>query len=198
MLELLRYWYRIIKKTIENSKNLSCFLRNNKGVSIGKNFFINHPHCVHVKEHFFAGENTKLICCLSAGKKPEILIGHDFHATRNFTIQCANKVDIGNNVLVASDVFVIDYNHGMDPTTKSYLDNSLDISSGIVVKDGVWIGNNVVILGGVTIGEKAIVAAGSVVTKNVPDYAIVAGNPAKVIKRFDVERKQWERNDSKK
>ena len=52
----------------------------------------------------------------------------------------------------------------------------------IIIKDKVWIGFNSIIMKGVTIGEGAVVAAGSVVTKNVPDYAIVGGNPAKVIK----------------
>lgn len=63
------------------------------------------------------------------------------------------------------------------------------ISKGdIIVKDDVWIGLNSIILSGVTIGQGAIVAAGSVVTKDVPDYAIVGGNPAKVIKyRFEPE-----------
>ena len=56
----------------------------------------------------------------------------------------------------------------------------------IIVKDDVWIGTNAIICSGVTIGQGAIVAAGAVVTKNVEPYAIVGGNPAKVIKyRFD-------------
>ena len=110
-----------------------------------------------------------------------------------FTVQCANKVTIGNDVLVSSDVFMIDYNHGLNPLTPSYLDNSLEVSKGIVVEDGVWIGNNVIILGGVTIGKKAVIAAGAVVTKDVPEYTIAAGNPANVIKKYNFENKQWER-----
>ena len=58
----------------------------------------------------------------------------------------------------------------------------------IIINDGVWIGMNSIILPGVTIGKKAVVAAGSVVTKNVPDYCIVAGNPAKIIRELKEEK----------
>ena len=57
----------------------------------------------------------------------------------------------------------------------------------VVIGDNVWLGNRVTIVGDVTIGEGVIVAAGSVVCKDVPDYAIVGGNPAKVIKYRDIE-----------
>lgn len=70
---------------------------------------------------------------------------------------------------------------------KSKVSNNLDLTvKPIEVKNDVWIGANVIILGGVTVGNGAIIGAGSVVTKNVPDYSIVVGNPAKVVKmRFD-------------
>lgn len=66
--------------------------------------------------------------------------------------------------------------------------NDMDTKGPIVIKDDVWIGFNSLILSGVTIGQGAIVAAGSVVTKNVPSYAVVGGVPAKIIKyRFEDE-----------
>lgn len=69
--------------------------------------------------------------------------------------------------------------------------NPLDISDGIIIKDGVWIGNNVIILGGVQIGEKAIVGAGSVITHSIPSYSIAVGNPARVIKKYDFDMNEF-------
>lgn len=62
-----------------------------------------------------------------------------------------------------------------------------------VIKDGAFIGMGSIILGGVTVGENSIVGAGSVVTCDVPDYTLVSGNPAKILKRFNVESSVWER-----
>lgn len=193
MHRLLRYKFRELKENICRLKNQCVFLKRNRVKSFDTSLQINRPQYVNVKESFFVGSNSKLLCYIADGFTPCITIGENFHATRNFTVQCANKVTIGNDVLVASDVFMIDYNHGLNPLTRSYMNNSLEVSTGIVVEDGVWIGNNVIILGGVTIGKKSVIAAGAVVTKDVPEYTIVAGNPAKVIKKYNFINKQWER-----
>lgn len=187
------YAYRKLKKNLLNLKNINSFLKRHEDLYVGKPLQINKPEYVTVAPQSVLGENTKLLCCSSEKFIPNISIGKNFHATRNLTIQCANCVQIGNNVLVASDVFIIDYNHGMNPLTGSYLENPLDISNGVIIGDGVWIGNNTVILGGVTIGKKAVIAAGAVVTKNVPEYTIVAGNPARVIKKYNLSTGKWER-----
>lgn len=190
---LMVYYYRIFKGKVRNMKNIRAFLKRHRKLNVGRNLLINRSEYVTISAGGVLGENTKLLCYLAADHIPHIIIGENFHATRNLTIQCANKVEIGDNVLVASDVIIIDYNHGLNPLTNSYLDNPLDVSTGVIIRDGVWIGNNVTILGGVTIGQKAVIAAGSVVTKDVPDYTIVAGNPAKVIKQYNFEKQQWER-----
>lgn len=155
---------------------------------------VNH---IHPAGKLFIGGGSRLLCWTSYNSgidfqvlNPSLTIGTNFHATRNLTIQCAGKTVIGNDVLVASDVFIIDYNHGIDPSSSSYLDNILDVSE-VTIDDGVWIGNNVIILPGVHIGEKAIIGAGSVVTKDIPSYSIAVGNPAKVVKYYDLQTKEW-------
>lgn len=105
--------------------------------------------------------------------------------------QEGEKLSIGSYVSIAPGAtFLLGVNHQMQTLTTFPL-YSLRISRSnkdalvrgpIIVEDEVWIGTNAIILSGITIGKGAIVAAGSVVTKNVPPYAIVAGNPAKVIK----------------
>jgi acetyltransferase-like isoleucine patch superfamily enzyme len=63
----------------------------------------------------------------------------------------------------------------------------------IVVEDECWIGANAVVTAGVTVGKHSIVAAGAVVTKNIPPYSVAVGNPARVIKQYDFEKKEWVR-----
>ena len=96
-------------------------------------------------------------------------------------------------MLIASDVFMVDYNHGMSPLTDSYLENPLDRSDGITIEEGVWIGNNVIILPNVTIGKKSIIGAGAVVTRSIPPYCMAVGNPARVIRKFNSEKNEWVR-----
>ena len=104
-----------------------------------------------------------------------------------------SRITIGDNVLIASDVFMVDYNHGMSPLTDSYLENPLDRSDGITIEEGVWIGNNVIILPNVTIGKKSIIGAGAVVTRSIPPYCMAVGNPARVIRKFNSEKNEWVR-----
>lgn len=104
------------------------------------------------------------------------------------------KLVIGNYVSIAGDVkFILGGNHAMDgittfPIERFFYDGIDEAwSKGpIIIEDDVWIGMNAIILSGVHIGQGAVIAAGSVVTKDVDSYAVVGGNPAKVLKyRFD-------------
>lgn len=142
------------------------------------------------------GSGSKLLCWdayngMKFDCSPEIRIGKNFHATRDLCIQCARRVIIGDDVLIASGVTIIDYNHGMDPCKVSYLFNPLQISNGIIIGDGVWIGQNAIILPGVSIGDKSIIGAGSVVTHDVPSYCVAVGNPARIIKKYSNTEKKW-------
>lgn len=88
-------------------------------------------------------------------------------------------IQIGNQTRIANNVTLYAFNHGMAPDTPIY--QQAANSKGIVIGKDVWIGAQAGIVDGVTIGDHAVVGMGSIVTKDVPDWAIVAGNPAKVI-----------------
>jgi acetyltransferase-like isoleucine patch superfamily enzyme len=99
-------------------------------------------------------------------------------------------VNIGDDVIIAQNVVISGLNH-------SYQDVNLPISNQQVITSPVkigkdsWIAANVVITAGVTVGVHAVIAAGAVVTKDVPDFCVAAGNPAKVIKRYDPKTGLW-------
>jgi acetyltransferase-like isoleucine patch superfamily enzyme len=101
-------------------------------------------------------------------------------------------VNIGNHVIIAQNVVMSGLNHGYeDIHTPIRLQPCT--TSPITIGNDSWIGANAVITAGVQIGKHVIVAAGSVVTKNVPDFSIVAGNPARIIKQYNEITQSWEK-----
>lgn len=114
---------------------------------------------------------------IELGKNVTIRPGTQLHASVNA------KIIVEDNVLIAPNVFITTNNH-------NYLDSTVPIimqgskSSGVYIKKGAWICVGAIVLKGVTIGENSVVAAGAVVTKDVPDRTVVAGVPAKVIKKL--------------
>lgn len=88
-------------------------------------------------------------------------------------------ITIGDQTRIANNVTIYAFNHGMHPDRPIYQQNVS--SEGVVIGKDVWIGAQAGIVDGVTIGDCAVIGMGCIVTKDVPDYAIVAGNPARVI-----------------
>ena len=82
------------------------------------------------------------------------------------------------------------FNHGYKDATQNSKYQALD-KRAVVIEEDSHIGANSVVLAGVHIGKRCQIGAGSVVTKDIPDYSIAVGNPAKVIKRYDFEKKEW-------
>ena len=126
------------------------------------------------------------------GTEPEIRIGKNCYICYYFTILNASSVTIGDNVLIASNVMISSENHGLDMEADVPYMQPL-VSKPVVIGDACWIGEKVCILPGVTIGKKCVIGAGSVVTKDVPDYSIAAGNPAKVIKTYNYNTHSWDK-----
>ena len=129
--------------------------------------------------------NFVIECCLNAGLQPELIIGDNVSIGEYCHITCADRVVIGNGVLTGRFVLITDNGHGAN------LPEEMDImplkrktcSKGpIVIGNNVWIGDKATILPNVKIGDCAIIGANSVVTKDVPAFAVVGGNPAKILK----------------
>jgi acetyltransferase-like isoleucine patch superfamily enzyme len=113
---------------------------------------------------------------LSVFNGGELIVGNGTYIN-GARISAKHKIIIGNNCTIAPEVLIMDSDfHDLNDQSKE------GTSSPIVIEDNAWIAARAVILKGVTIGKHAVVAAGAVVTKDVPPYAIVGGNPAKIIK----------------
>jgi acetyltransferase-like isoleucine patch superfamily enzyme len=114
---------------------------------------------------------------------------HVFIGASNVII---GPVTIHDHVMTAQNVVMSGLNHGFDNVEIPFRYQPCT-TSAIVIGEACWIGANVVITSGVEVGKYSIIAAGSVVTKNVAAYSIVAGNPAKLLKQFNHETKEWEK-----
>jgi len=99
---------------------------------------------------------------------------------------------IGSNVIIAQNVVFSGLNHGYQDVTKPIRDQKCTAAE-IVVGDDAWIGANAVITAGVHIGWHAVVAGGSVVTRDVPPYSVVGGNPARLLRQYNSASQLWER-----
>lgn len=94
----------------------------------------------------------------------------------------SGKTIIGKNVMMGPCVSIYTNNHIFERTDIPMNLQGMSEERAVIIEDDVWVGANVIILPGVTISKGAVIGAGAVVTKNVPEYAVVGGNPAKVIK----------------
>lgn len=99
---------------------------------------------------------------------------------------------IGNNIIFAQNVVLSGLNHGYTDVDVPIVHQPVS-TKPIIIEDDCWIAANVVITSGVTIGKHCVIAAGSVVTKDIPPYTVAGGNPAKPIKQYNTELKEWVR-----
>jgi acetyltransferase-like isoleucine patch superfamily enzyme len=110
-------------------------------------------------------------------------VGANFAMTGG-TLCAAQRITIGNGVAVGANTTIVDTDfHPLDPAARKLRPNDGE-TAPVVIEDDVFIGMNCLILKGVTIGQGSVVGAGSVVTRDVPGYVIVAGNPARVVKEL--------------
>ena len=166
----------------------NAFKKCPNNVYLGRIGHVEHPECVTLGSGVSFGDNFYIYVNKHKGNPtPEILIGDNcwFGADNHITANL--RIEIGDNVLTGKRVTISDNNHGnSERETLGQAPRLREIVSKGPVRIGnnVWIGENSVVLSGVTIGDGAIIAAGSIVTKDVPPYAIVGGNAAKVLKNL--------------
>lgn len=134
---------------------------------------------------------------INVSKSKTLFIGKNCEIGDYCHIVATNSVRIGDNFLCASKVFISDTSHGNYVGNDCSMPGSIPskrklYSSPVNIGSNVWLGENVVILPGVNIGNGAIVGANSVVTKDIDDNCIAVGIPARIIKKYDKNSKQWE------
>ena len=120
----------------------------------------------------------------------KICFGNHFYANTDLTILDENYVTFGDNVYVAPHVSIYTAGHPIDAKVRN---TDLEYAKPVTIGSDVWIGGNVVINPGVTIGNNVVIGSGSVVTKDIPDRVIAAGNPCRIVREItDADRENWE------
>ena len=133
-----------------------------------------------LKELFGAtGENIYIEPTLKCDYGFNIYVGDNFYANFDCILLDVCEIRIGKNCMMAPRVCIYTATHPIDPIERI---SGVEFGKPITIGDNVWLGGSSVICPGVTIGNNVVVGAGSVVTKDIPDNAVVAGNPAKIIK----------------
>lgn len=117
-----------------------------------------------------------------------IEVGRNFFANYNCTIIDVAKVKIGDNCQFAPNVSIYTAGHPIHPVSRNSL---YEYGISVTIGDNVWIGGNTVIMPGVHIGSNTVIGAGSVVTKDIPDWVVAAGNPCRVIRQITDEDKKY-------
>ena len=161
--------------------------------SFGKGSLLAPEVKVYTAQNICIGDDTSIMShciletCPTSKNLPQLTIGNNCSIGEYSHVTCANRVTIGNGVLTGRFILITDNSHGnSSPEECDIAPIARDVCSKgpVEIKDNVWIGDKATILPGVTIGKGAIIAANAVVTKDVPDYAIVAGIPARIVKQI--------------
>lgn len=159
-------------------------IRNRKNISIGKNLT--------------TGVGCRIEAC-PADDTCTLHMGENIQMNDYVHITAMECVSIGNNVLIASKVYISDCSHGNYSNGEKFSHPDMPpvarplYSKKVIIEDNVWIGEFVSVLPGVTIGKGSIIGTMSVVNKSIPPYCIAVGSPAKVIKKFNFTTQAWER-----
>lgn len=134
----------------------------------------------HVLKNF--GENTQIMRGVEIIHPNNVCIGRDVYIGKNCSLYGYESISIGNNTLIARDTIFLTRSHIFSQRGTPIRQQGYS-SAPITIGDDVWIGARATILPGVTIGNGSVVAAGSIVNKSVPEFTVVGGVPAKVIKK---------------
>lgn len=149
---------------------------------------VRSAHRVHVGDDVCIAERSFLSVVeefKDARYDPELWIGDRVQVATDLFVHCAGRVEIGADVRIGARVFIGDSAREYEDPTVMGADMVIDEPRPVRIGDGATIGTGSMILRGVTVGERAFVSAGSVLTRDVPSDAVVAGSPARVIRTWD-------------
>lgn len=156
---------------------------------------ITHPECVEIGNHVHIREGLRLEAITSWNKEhfsPTLRIGDNVSIEQNTNITCAKHLFIGENTTISFNVTITDIDHAYDTLDVKIMQQPLRVTQ-TTIGECCFIGAGAKILAGTILGRQCIVAANSVVRGAFPDYTVIAGAPARAIKRYNTQTRNWEK-----
>jgi acetyltransferase-like isoleucine patch superfamily enzyme len=155
---------------------------------------VSNPRFIHIGHNVSIRQGARIeVICSNNKRTPALTIGNNVNIEQNVHLVCHSKLIIGNDVSITGNCAIVDVTHPYlnihDP--KKIGDRILDEDSFVEIGDGSFLGFGTLVLPNVRVGKYCVIGAHSVVTKDVPDYCVVAGNPAKILRRYDKTLGEW-------
>jgi len=149
-----------------------CDLRNRQNIEFGEDVVIQRDVWIDIRP------------------TAKVILKDGCNIGRRCIIGCGKQVTIGKKVLLGPQVYVNDMDHEYRDISKSIMEQGITNPKPLEIGDETWAGINSVILA--SVGKHCVIGANSVVTHPVPDYCVVVGQPARIVKRYNPETKEWE------
>lgn len=198
VLEYFSFFITKAKRNLIYFRNYFTLLRQvvkQKGY-IGSYIILKHCEYVKLGKNVRINEQIRIECYpeyLGVKLKPILVIEDDSNIGPGFTALVADSIIIGKGCLFAGNVTLISENHGISPQITDYYQKEPLTTGPVKIGDGCWLGQNVTVLPDTTIGKRCIIATNAVVKGTFPDYSMIAGIPARVIKKYNFETNSWDR-----
>ena len=186
--KIFTFLYRFSFKELASKSTLSMpfCVEGAKYIAIKKDVFIkSNAWLLALNQFDLTSEDTKLS------------IDEGTYIGRNIHIVSLKSIRIGKNVLIADNVYIADNYHRFNRVDLPFKDQGVGFKAKVEIGDGTWLGENVCVIS-CKIGKQCVVGANSLVINDVPDYSMVAGIPAKIIKVYNHTTKSWERTQGNK
>lgn len=180
-------------KIIQLPFNLLRFKRFHYTAKIKRALLIT-PKYVSVGKNVFIWNNARIEGVVERSNRnftPEIIFEDNVSIQQNLHLTCATRVCIGKNTAVAANVTITDINHAYEDVMLPIEQQRIE-TKPVAIGEDCKIYNNAVILPGTNIGKHCVIGANAVVTRDIPDYSVAVGVPARVIKQYNFETEQWE------
>lgn len=184
-----------IKKRLLTYYNKTIYKSYGTNVTIFKPNMITNSQYIEIGNNVFIREYSRIEAVDAYGTMsytPKLTIGEGTHIEQFFHVGACDSVEIGKNVLIAGRVYISDHNHNFKNVETPIMSQGIESGGKVVIEDNSWLGEGCVILPGVTVGKGSVIGSNSVVTKNVPPFSVAVGIPAKVIRQYNSESKNWE------
>lgn len=170
----------------------SSFRKLGKKSTLCMPFSINGAKFMTIGSNVYIKSNSWLLAIENQenSNTDKLTIGAKTYIGRNVHIVALKGVHISKNVLISDNVYLADNYHNFENGNIPYKNQGVGFKKEVLVGEGSWLGENVCVISS-QIGKQCIIGANSVVTKDIPDYSMAVGSPAKVIKKFDQTTNSW-------